>query len=118
MATSSYNFDVSAQYRDAGCPSQCMAQNEYTTIGEYYSYGTDPKTALLRAMETINAPAAQSTPPSTFAGDYRMLKGIARPNSNYIATQSRVPVQLNVATKYAIGDCLERDVNGLCVKYA
>ena len=117
MATSSYNFDVSAQYRDAGCPSQCMAQNEYTTIGEYYSYGTDPKTALLRAMETMNAPAAPSTPPSTFAGDYRMLKGIARPN-NSIATQSRVPVQLNVATKYAIGDCLERDVNGLCVKYA
>jgi hypothetical protein len=103
MATSSYNFDVNPQYRDAGCPSQCMSMNEYTTVGEYYSYGTDPKTALLRAMET---PAASV--PSTFSEDYRMMKGIARPNS---IQPNKVPVSLNVATRYAIGDCLERDHN-------
>jgi hypothetical protein len=113
MATSSYNFDVAPQYRDAGCPSQCMSMNEYTTIGEYYSYGTDPKTALLRAMETP-VPANPAVP-STFSENYRMLKGIARPNSIYPA---KTPVSLNVATRYAIGDCLERDANGLCVKYA
>jgi len=115
MATSSYNFDVAPQYRDAGCPSQCMSMNEYTTIGEYYSYGTDPKTALLRAMETA-APANPAIP-STFSEDYRMLKGIARPINNSIQS-NKVPVSLNVATRYAIGDCLERDANGLCVKYA
>jgi hypothetical protein len=46
-----------------------------------------------------------------------MLKGIARPINNSIQS-NKVPVSLNVATRYAIGDCLERDANGLCVKYA
>jgi len=121
MATSSYNFDVAPQYRDSGCPSQCMAQNEYTTIGEYYSYGTDPKTALLKAMESTTTPVPSAPAsisenvPTTYSNDYRMLKGIARPNSNYI---KRHPVDLTVTTKYAIGDCLERDSNGLCVKYS
>jgi hypothetical protein len=49
MSTSSYFMDVSAQYQNNGCPSQCMGMNEYTTIPDMYSFGTDPKTALLSA---------------------------------------------------------------------
>jgi len=134
MATSSYNFDVAPQYRDAGCPSQCMSQNEYTTIGEYYGYGTDPKTALLKAMESTptptpsptpmpmpmpeaitNAPSvtpevvANISPPSTF-GDYRM--GVKPPQ---MYQMERKPIYLgSIATRFE--ECSLRDSYGNCLK--
>ncbi len=49
MSTSAYFMDISPQYRDNGCPSQCMGMNEYTTIPDMYSKETDPTTALLSA---------------------------------------------------------------------
>jgi hypothetical protein len=49
MSTSAYFGDVQPQYRDAGCPSQCMGMNEYTTIKDMYSFGTSPDTPLLAA---------------------------------------------------------------------
>ena len=56
MSTSSFYLDVSnPQYRDNGCPSQCMSNNEYTTVGDYYSFGTDPKTALINNLTTPEA---------------------------------------------------------------
>jgi len=105
MATSSYNFDVNPQYRDAGCPSQCMSMNEYTTVGEYYSYGTDPKTALLRAMET---PAASV--PSTFSEDYRV--GVKPPA---LYEMKRADIMLgSIATRFE--ECTMRDSYGNCLK--
>jgi hypothetical protein len=106
MATSSYNFDVNPLYRDAGCPSQCMSQNEYTTVGEYYSYGTDPKTALLRAMET---PAPASVP-STFSEDYRV--GVKPPVK---FEMKRDPIMLgHISTRFE--ECAQRDSYGNCLK--
>jgi len=108
MATSSYNFDVNPLYRDAGCPSQCMSQNEYTTVGEYYSYGTDPKTALLRAMETP-APVAPAVP-STFSEDYRV--GVKPPT---MYEMDRKPIMLgHIATRFE--ECAQRDSYGNCLK--
>jgi hypothetical protein len=49
MSSSAFFMDVSPQYRDAGCPSQCMGMNEYTTISNMYSFSTDPMTPLLAA---------------------------------------------------------------------
>ena len=121
MATSSFNFDVAPLYRDSGCPSQCMAQNEYTTIGEYYSYGTDPKTALLKAMESnpvsnpVTPPtpspevASSISPPSTF-GDYRM--GVKPPQ---MYEMERKPIYLgSIATRFE--ECSLRDSYGNCLK--
>ena len=60
MSTSSFYLDVSNPlYRDNGCPSQCMSMNEYTILGDYYSFGTDPKTALMMNLAT---PDSQNTP--------------------------------------------------------
>lgn len=65
MSTSSFYLDVSNPlYRDNGCPSQCMSNNEYTTIGDYYSFGTDPKTALIN---NLASPDAQTAPGTRFS---------------------------------------------------
>jgi hypothetical protein len=62
MSTSSFYLDVTNPlYRDNGCPSQCMSANEYTTVGDYYSFGTDPKTALLNNLATADAQTAPTT---------------------------------------------------------
>jgi hypothetical protein len=116
MATSSYFMDVNPQYRDAGCPSQCMSMNEYTTVGEYYSYGTDPKTALLRAMETpapiapAVAPAVDAAIPAFFSEDYRT--GVRAP-ARY--EMQREPIMLgSISTRFE--ECLMRDSYGNCLK--
>ena len=126
MATNSYFMDVNPQYRDAGCPSQCMSMNEYTTVGEYYSYGTDPKTALLRAMETpavapavpavdatvapAVAPAVDAAIPTFFAEDYRT--GVRAP-ARY--EMQREPIMLgSISTRFQ--ECLMRDSYGNCLK--
>jgi hypothetical protein len=49
MTTSAYFMDLNPQYRDNGCPSQCMGMNEYTSIPNMYTFDTDPKTPLLAA---------------------------------------------------------------------
>lgn len=65
MSTSSFYLDVSNPlYRDNGCPSQCMSMNEYTTVADYYSFGTDPKTALINNLAT---PEAQNVPGTQFS---------------------------------------------------
>lgn len=81
--SSAYFMDVSPQYRDNGCPSQCMGMNEYSTVANMYSSSTDPATSLLRATPAtpfvgqppVVAPAAPVVAPTTF--------GIQDPSLNY-----------------------------------
>ncbi len=64
MSTSAFFGDVQPQYRDAGCPSQCMGMNEYTTVKEMYSFSTSPDTALL-AADPLQQAALNVIKPST-----------------------------------------------------
>jgi len=102
MSTSAYYLDVSNPlYRDNGCPSQCMSNNEYTTVPDYYSFGTDPKTALLSNMATIPAPNTGILEiPATF--------GIGSVDPYYSTVPSRfnqpAPIQLNGRTGYGFQD--------------
>jgi len=102
MSTSAYYLDVSNPvYRDNGCPSQCMSNNEYTTVPDYYSFGTDPKTALLSNIGTVAAPNTGVLEiPATF--------GIGSVDPYYSTVPSRfnepAPIQLNSMTRYGFQD--------------
>lgn len=93
MSTSAYYLDVSNPvYRDMGCPSQCMSNNEYTTVPDYYSFGTDPKSALLSNIPNVaSANTGIIEIPSTF--------GIGSVDAYYSGVPSRfnqpAPIQLN-----------------------
>lgn len=64
--TSNYFFDVSPLYRDLGCPSQCMGNNDYSTVLNIYSFDTDPITPLLSVPQiTIGS---QTQAPTKFSG--------------------------------------------------
>lgn len=63
MSSSAFFMDVSPQYRDAGCPSQCMGMNEYTTMSNMYAFSTSPDTPLLAASPSspYNTTASQTS---------------------------------------------------------
>lgn len=63
MSSSAFFMDVSPQYRDSGCPSQCMGMNEYTTVKDMYSFSTDPVTRIL-AADPLVAPQQIAVPVS------------------------------------------------------
>jgi len=102
MSTSAYYLDVSNPlYRDNGCPSQCMSNNEYTTVPDYYSFGTDPKTALLSNIATVAAP-------NTGVLEIPAKFGIGSVDPYYSTVPARfnqpAPIQLNSMTRYGFQD--------------
>ena len=71
----SYMYDVSnATYRDAGCPSQCSAMYEYSTVAEMNGVNGAlpiPPTSQLRLYQTpsvVNAQNQVVNPPPTAQG--------------------------------------------------
>jgi hypothetical protein len=98
MSTSSYFMDTSPQYNDNGCPSQCMAKNEYTTIKDMYSFSTDPMTPLLAASPaspfntTSNQPLQVASVGTTFSHP-RIATNFKGPGVKYTGAQMAAILQ-------------------------
>jgi hypothetical protein len=77
MSTSAYNLDVTnPQYRDLGCPSQCMGSSSYSTLKDVYTFGTDPETSLM-AKASVDGPKTLFNPMTKFGSPLMLGNTIA-----------------------------------------
>lgn len=97
MSTSSYFMDTSPQYNDNGCPSQCMAKNDYTTVKDMYSFSTDPMTSLLAASPAspfqTSSQVAQAASVGTTFSQPRIATNYKGPGVKYTGAQMAAILQ-------------------------
>ena len=128
--TSNYFFDVSPLYRDLGCPSQCMGNNEYSTVMNIYSFDTDPITPLLSVPQiTIGSETQAPTKfsgvsqysgyktqygaPTGFATDVKQGTFMTKPVTTYQQQNGPRQVMLqNVGTRYVVDGQIGRTAGG------
>jgi hypothetical protein len=81
MNSSNFAFDANPQYRDLGCPSQCMGQNEYSTVANIYSFDTSPETTILSVPQVTVGSQSAGTAPTTYARLNQIKNNVATKSS-------------------------------------